>query len=607
MPSLAPSSTPASVPRSWMPAAVLALGIISLLLIVATDRIRRQLLERDIVVTRTISEIESGLSVAHLWIEEYLYGDEREILQVARNLDRAAGFVRLLLEGGTLEDSTDLPPTTDERLRFHLMSLTDEVHEFRRIADSRLAAYQLGESVGPGSAADIELDRVFASAVLDIQAMKSILTVRLANNHRRSRSLLWGILLTWIAIVALALTGLASRERRRRQTESALRESQEQLMQAQKMDAIGRLAGGIAHDINNYLAAIMSTCELVKIKAEPGSRLADQMDTVIGTVLRASALIRRLLAFSRRQPVQPQIVDLNRIVSDLQSMLHRLLGEDVELDTVLESRLWPVQIDPSQLEQVLVNLAVNAREAMPSGGRLTIETRNASSGPGKENEVVHLTVRDDGTGIPPEIRDRIFEPFFSTKRGGGSGLGLATVYAIVSQAHGSIAVESETGRGTSFILTFPRSFETPSTAVKPEPAPTTRGSETLLLVEDSQEFRLSIRELLTGMGYRVLAARDGQQALRLLAESPPPGSGDEVRLLISDVVMPGMNGPDLADQVRVQRPDIAILFISGYAADVIAQRGVVATDLEILQKPFTAEELSRKVRQRLEGLYNAGT
>ena len=271
----------------------------------------------------------------------------------------------------------------------------------------------------------------------------------------------------WLAVVGLAAWGLQSRERHRRRAEAALLRSEAQLLQAQKMEAVGRLAGGLAHDINNYVTAITSQCELVRMKAPSGERVAQKMDLVIATAGKIAALVRRLLAFSRQQPVQPQVVDLNAVVEGLERMMRGLLGDDVQLETRLCDGLWRVEVDPSQVEQIVVNLLVNAREAMPTGGTVTIETANV--GPGHDDlrssplarpgEHVMLAVSDSGVDIPPELRGRLFEPFFTTKGGTSTsarGLGLATVYGIVQQNGGHVSVASEVAKGTAFKIYLPR-------------------------------------------------------------------------------------------------------------------------------------------------------
>ncbi|HRC86174.1 MAG TPA: ATP-binding protein, partial [Thermoanaerobaculia bacterium] len=386
--------------------------------------------------------------------------------------------------------------------------------------------------------------------------------------------------------------------------ESALRASEERLLRSQKLEAVGRLAGGVAHDINNYLAAITGHCELVRMREEPGSRTARKMDEVIQTALSASSLIKRLLAFSRRQPMQLEVVDLNRAIHRLEPMIRRLIGEDIDLHLSLAGELWAVKIDPAQLEQVVVNLLVNAREAMPRGGKVTVETANVPGGPpqpgsrrGPVPDSILLAVTDTGPGIPPEVQARIFEPFFTTKEeSGSSGLGLATVYGIIEQHGGCLGVYSEPGYGACFKIYLPRASE-PATE-QPKEAPREvmrRGDERILLVEDNAEFRTSAAELLVGLGYEVQTAANGNEALSLVngAESLPG-------LLITDVVMPGMSGRELVDRLSAKGASLPVLYVSGYTDNVVLNHGVLEGEVEFLQKPFTALDLARKVRTVLD-------
>ena len=289
----------------------------------------------------------------------------------------------------------------------------------------------------------------------------------------------------------------------------------------QKMDAVGRLAGGITHDINNYLAAIATNCELVQMRAEPGGPVAAKMETVLGVVSKASSLIDRLLAFSRQQPVEAQVVNLNRLIDDPEKMIVRSIGEDTRLESRLEPDLWNTEIDPAQLEQVVLNLLVNARQAMPSGGVVTIETANielaesygANDALVRAGEYVMLAVSDDGPGIPAENLDRIFEPFFTTKdRSSNNGLGLATIYGIVNQNGGHVRVQSELGQGATFKIYLPRvqAEESAQAEAWRAPVETAEGTECILLVEDNDDFRRSAEALLEGLGYRVIAAASGK-------------------------------------------------------------------------------------------------
>jgi two-component system cell cycle sensor histidine kinase/response regulator CckA len=370
------------------------------------------------------------------------------------------------------------------------------------------------------------------------------------------------------------------------------KELESQLRQAQKMEAVGRLAGGIAHDFNNLLTAIGGYSEFL-IEGEQDPRLRRYAEEIKRASARAAALTGQLLAFSRRQVLQPRVLDLNAVVSDMDMMLRRLIGEDVELVTMLESGLASVRADPTQVEQVIVNLAVNARDAMPNGGSVTVETGNVVMGDGS---FVELRMSDSGVGMTDAERQQLFDPFFTTKEG-GTGLGLATVYGIVEQSGGTIEVDSSPGLGSSFRILFPAvaaEAETPAPAAhEVAPAP---GAETILLVEDETVVRRLVAEILESHGYTVLQAADGPSAVELLRRH----SG-EVELLVTDVVMPGMSGPDVAAAVTAMRPGTLVLYISGYTDSAIGHHGVLEPGIAFLQKPFSADELARKVRVVLDG------
>jgi two-component system, cell cycle sensor histidine kinase and response regulator CckA len=383
-----------------------------------------------------------------------------------------------------------------------------------------------------------------------------------------------------------------------------LRSLQQQLRQAQKMEAIGRLAGGVAHDFNNLLSVITGYGEMVRQRLAAQDPLQAKVEQILKAADRAAALTRQLLAFSRQQVLQPKILDLNVVVSDMDKMLRPLIGEDVELVMVLDPDLGSVRADPGQLAQIVMNLAVNARDAMPRGGRLTIETSNADLDPAyaavhppaRAGRYVMLTIGDTGSGIDAETQSHIFEPFFTTKPvGQGTGLGLSTVYGIVKQSDGCIWVYSELGVGTTFKIYLPR-LEAPGTEVSEErSAPARRGSETVLLVEDEETLRGLLRETLEGNGYAVLAARDGAEALQVADEHAGP-----IHLIVTDLVMPGMTGRRVAETIALARPEMKVLCISGYSQEAVARLGVLGRSSGFLGKPFTPEGLLRRVRQLLD-------
>jgi signal transduction histidine kinase/CheY-like chemotaxis protein len=384
----------------------------------------------------------------------------------------------------------------------------------------------------------------------------------------------------------------------RREAEEERRRLEEQLRQAQKMEAIGRLAGGIAHDFNNLLMIIMGHGELLRRSLGPEDPRLRKVQHVMGASERAARLVRQLLAFSRKQALEPQVVDVNALVAETARMLRPLLGEDVKVVTRLAPALARARVDPAQIDQVLMNLAVNARDAMPRGGTLALETANVEMGPGvPPGAWVALTVRDTGEGMDEETRARAFEPFFTTKAGlGGTGLGLAMVYGIVQQSGGIVTLDSEPGRGSSFRILLPRAGEAAADAgSEASPAPPRGLSETVLVVEDEPAIRALACEMLEAHGYRAIAAASGEEALGLAVRHP--GSID---LLLSDVVMPGFAGPALAERFAVVRPHARVLFMSGYAGDDLARRGVEDEASDVLPKPFTAEALLRRVRDALD-------
>jgi len=383
------------------------------------------------------------------------------------------------------------------------------------------------------------------------------------------------------------------------------RSLEQQVIQAQKMEAVGRLAGGVAHDFNNILTAIGGYTDLLLADLPPDDPRRQDVDEIHRAADRAAALTQQLLAFSRRQVLQPKVIDLNALVSNVENLLRRLIGEDVLLATTLAGDVGRVRADPGQVEQVIVNLAVNARDAMPAGGRLTIETRNVEldAAYAAEHQTVVpgpyavIAVSDSGTGMSAETQSHMFEPFYTTKEvGKGTGLGLATVYGIVKQSGGSIWVYSELGHGTTVKVYLPRVDEPaePLAPSTPADAESLRGTETILLVEDEPAVRAVARQILTRQGYAVLEAADGQTALAMV-----DAGGPRVDLVLTDVVMPGMSGRSLADRLASRYPGLRVLYMSGYTDDAIVRHGMLEPGLAYLQKPFRPDALARKVREVL--------
>jgi PAS domain S-box-containing protein len=390
----------------------------------------------------------------------------------------------------------------------------------------------------------------------------------------------------------------------RKRAEEALRQSEEQLRQSQKMEAIGKLAGGIAHDFNNLLTAIMGYSELLLGQMQPDSRARKNAEEIRKAAFRAAALTHQLLAFSRRQMLTSKVLNLNAVVMDLESMLRRLIGEDIAFKIVPGSALGQVKADPSQIEQIVLNLVVNARDAMPKGGTITIETSNVfldeACAAGHETfrpgPYVLVAVSDTGCGMDARTQSRIFEPFFTTKEPGkGTGLGLATVYGIVKQSDGYVWVYSEPGLGTTFKVYLPLVTSEPdrgSAATERPRLP--RGTETILLVEDEGIVRGLVGDILEGNGYTVLVASHSEEAFRLSGRHEGP-----IHLMVTDVVMPGMSGRELAERLASSRPKMKVLYISGYTDDAIVRHGVEAESMVFLQKPFTPDALLCKVRDIL--------
>jgi two-component system cell cycle sensor histidine kinase/response regulator CckA len=401
--------------------------------------------------------------------------------------------------------------------------------------------------------------------------------------------------------VACVLSDVTDRKR----AEEALTLKEEQLRQAKKMEAVGRLAGGVAHDFNNLLTAIIGYSELALMQLKQEDRLRSNIEEIKKAGRRAADLTRQLLAFSRRQVMQPRPLNLNRVIGDINGMLGRLIGEDVEVRTVLERNLCAIRADPSQIDQVIVNLVVNARDAMPLGGKLTIETANVFLDESYAAEhlgvtpglYARLSITDSGLGMDRATQESIFEPFFTTKEATkGTGLGLATVYGIVKQSGGWIWVYSELGKGTTFKIYLPHSKD-PVEERRPAPSKggPLMGSETVLLVDDEEAVANIAYEALVTYGYTVLKVTDGFQALAVSKHYNGP-----IHLLLTDVVMPRMSGREVAEQITAVRPEVLVLFMSGYTETAIVHHSVLDEGIDLVEKPFSPESLSRRVREVLD-------
>ena len=377
-----------------------------------------------------------------------------------------------------------------------------------------------------------------------------------------------------------------------------------QLRQAHKMEAIGQLAGGVAHDFNNLLTVINGRSQLMISRLKPGEKMRNDLELIYKTGEQAAALTRQLLAFSRQQILEPVVLDLNAVAADMDKMLRHLVREDIDLTTVLDPALKRVKADPGQIEQVIMNLVVNARDAMPDGGKLTIETANVELSDEycrartevKPGHYAMLAISDTGHGMDAAVKARLFEPFFTTKpQGKGTGLGLAMVFGFVKQSNGHIAVHSEVGKGTTFKIYLPQTLDKPASRASESGFTAAAGKEIVLVVEDEEGIRELVRDLLEMNGYTVLMASNGKEALQLCREHK-----GTIHLLVTDVVMPEMGGPELVERIKVQHPETKVLFTSGYTDHAIVRHGELEAGVSFIQKPFTPANLVRKVRDVLD-------
>jgi two-component system, cell cycle sensor histidine kinase and response regulator CckA len=466
----------------------------------------------------------------------------------------------------------------------------------------RLSGYAVAEVLGK-SCRFLQGPNTDPAATAEMRAalrQERACTVELLN-YRKDGSSFWNHLtLTPVHDAAGVVTNFVGTQMdvtERRQLES-------QFLQTQKMEAVGRLAGGIAHDFNNVLSVILSYTQLVLDDLKPEDPLRADLEEVSQAGRRATELTDQLLTFSRQQRVQGQVLDLHQAVAGMEGMLHRLLGADIVLTLLPASELWSIKADPGQLVQVVMNLAVNARDAMPHGGTLTLQVENVELGPSyaRAHDVhpglyVMLAVSDNGMGMSAETQLRAFEPFFTTKKSGeGAGLGLAAVFGIVKQNGGHIWISSELGRGTTFKLYFPKAnVATKAVATEPTLPALARASETILLVEDDAQVRALIQNLLRRWGYVVLAAPNGGEALLICEQHP-----GTIDLMLTDVVLPRMSGRQLAERLTPLRPEMKVLFMSGYTNDEILRRGIQEAEVRYLQKPITPTSLARNVREALQ-------
>jgi len=468
-------------------------------------------------------------------------------------------------------------------------------------AACRMLGYTAGE-LEPLGLGDVGLSGTRPSEYLKRLLEQDILSVELELRHRDGTMIPVDVC---AVVLPNGMVYASCRDISERREAAKAQESLElQLRQAQKMEAVGRLAGGVAHDFNNMLGVIIGYTEMMMTDVGADQPLYEGLQEVMTAARRSADLTSQLLAFARRQPIAPKRLNLNEAVEDTLSMLRRLIGEEIELSWLPKARLWPIKMDPSQVSQILTNLCANARDAIDGVGKVVIETghivvdeaycdANVGSVPG---EYVLLSVSDNGCGMDQATMAHVFEPFFTTKGvGQGTGLGLATVYGIVRQNKGFINIYSEPGLGSSIRLYLPRQSEEVSRQREPE-APLVRGSgETILLVEDEPSILAMGRTMLAQLGYRVLAAATPDEALAIVSET-----SEEIRLLLTDVVMPSMSGKELVERLRIDRPTLRHLYMSGYTADIISERGVLANGDELIQKPFSMQRLADKVHKALQ-------
>jgi PAS domain S-box-containing protein len=526
------------------------------------------------------------------------------------------GMVASLVDVTELRRTTEALKVSEERFR----ALTEHAADATAVVDARgrvlygspaarrMLGYEAGELLDSDifelvHPADLAAVQASLRSVLEKPDVSVSIEVRLRNrdgswilNRGTLRNLLDHPAVGGIVINARDVT--------------EARHLEQQLLQAQKMEAVGRLAGGVAHDFNNLLTSIQGHADFLLNDVDPADPLHGDVQEIMRAAERATALTRQLLAFSRKQVLQPRVLDLGEVLGGMERLLVRLIGEDVELRIAVEERLGAVRADAGQLEQVILNMAVNARDAMPTGGTITIGVANARAvearvdadggGEGERGDAgVAMTISDTGSGMPPEVTERIFEPFFTTKESGkGTGLGLSTVYGIVQQSGGHVHVDSEVGVGTTFRIWLPRVDEAPDSPARPAPrlAPLVGRGEKILLVEDEDGVRSLARRTLTRLGYRVLEARNAGEALLTCERLEGP-----LELILTDVVMPQMSGRELVDRLREVRDDFRVLFMSGYTDDRIVQHGVASGQDRLLEKPFTPDALGRAVRDTLDG------
>lgn len=604
-----------STPRSGLlrgclrglPWGLLALGALSVVLLLFTDRIRHRTTVEDLELLKSVGELQLDVATSHLWLEEYVTGDDVDILDVYESLDRARSRVRAMLRPadgsgagppeGRRAGGLTAPSLEGSRLQPRAAALERHIEEFRVISSRRQEGFEEGLPVGIGSPLDERYDEVFRRLLSEAQDLEKDLQARMERRQQRAAAVLMAVVVGWCFLVTAAAAALWHRERRRRQMESALQESQARLLEAQKLEGVGRLADGLAHDLNNFLAAVRGHCELALMKRGGDEWLGERLQSALHGVDKSAALIEQLREFSRRRPSPAEPVHLNGVVERTAALVTSSLGEQVRLEVHLAEDAGWVEMDQGQLEQVLVNLLLNAREAMDGPGRIRLSTFRGRHEDGGEEAWV--AVADDGSGIAPEVRDRLFEPFVSSRaEDGRRGLGLATVDRIVAAAGGVIEVESEPGVGSTFVVRLPSCVPPPGAPVEREEGAERelRGEEGILLVDDNREVLEAQRQLLESLGYQVLCAGGVEEALALMA-----AAGETVDAIVTDVILPDGSGPELVRRLRETYP-MPALFISGAGAEAVDRSAVPQEAGPVLQKPASGRELAKRLRDLLDGV-----
>lgn len=588
----------AAAPRDgvrWTAAWLVGLGVAVVGMLFAVERIAERHVADYAPAIAAASRLRVAVATSHLWLEEHIAGDvgvdvEADVLAPMGEAEELAAA--LLGGGGGEAGETLVEALAEPALRRRVEEIRPLLARFRALAHTRV---EHSAVAGVGSPLDQRYDAVFRTLLDEVAALEASISRRMVDGRRRSRFLVAAILAAWAALVGVSLAALIHRERRRRRTEAVLAEREGQLAQAQKLEAVGRLAGGLAHDVNNYLGAVNAQCGLIRLKRPDDAELGGLIDEVTDTVGRIAGLLGRLLAFSRNRPLVPQVVDLNELTGEMGGMMRRLLGDDVTLAMRLEDDLWPVEIDPVEVEQVLVNLLVNASEAMPGGGQVTLATANRRVAPGGEGpraadgavagDWVVLSVADRGEGIPDEVRERMFEPFYSTKtRGGHSGLGLATVYGVARRAGGFVRVESASGAGARLEVHLPRASGAAEAALPARRVVAASATPPLrlLLVEDNAALAAASAAYLAQGGHRVTHLGDGRRALGRL-------DARRFDAVITDLVLPGASGREVAE--RALALGLPVVVVSAFPDRVEIGDLLAHPRLRFLNKPFAPEAL----------------